>query len=381
MSSRGWAGLGKPLSREELRELASRLPYQRVKDSPTHPYYTDWRVLSAAESREYAERGVEPPLRPGLDPVAVLEPCKATLNGGTGVEVEELRPSGEPWRFPVEGRLDAVHGIRWCTGLRLVLDGGSAPVFLWGGNGYSGYHVEVRVKKPGSRLPIVTYTPVGGVTTATLLVEVEDGASLRMSTLNLGEGAVYFRRLVVLGNGSSLESGLSVLGGSMVHDREDVFLEGDGGKASTRAGLVSVSGEKIDSILNVVINGKDCEGSVRARGLVGGSGYLVSRGVARVNEAARNASAVFESYVTVLDEGGRGYSVPVLEVNTGDVREARHSTAVMAPPADAAFYLRQRGLSEREARFLLAMAVLEYGGVPEDLGVDSVELAAAALGV
>ncbi len=381
MSSRGSAALAKPLTREELEELARRLPDQRVKDSPVHPYYTDWKAFRAAATMEYATSPASLPYKPTLKPTVRLEPAGTRIEQPPeGVAVEPTHSGFGEWRVPVERRLDAIHALRWRRGVRITFThtepGDPLAIWLLGGEGYSGYHVEVAVDPGASgKLVLLAYTPPGSILTATLLADVSETGSLKIYTVNLGGGSTYFRRVVSLSDEASYVGRSTAIGGGMIHDREDVYLNGTRSRAEVYESLSSAPGQRLDAIGNVILRAPESEGRVLARGIVNGDGYLVARGVARVERNATDAAASYESTVLVLDEGGRGYSVPVLEVDTGIVREARHSTAVLSPPDEEMFYLRQRGLSTREVRFLLTLATLTYSGALEAAGLQAEDIA------
>ena len=381
MSSRGSAALAKPLTREELEGLAQRLPDQRIRDSPVHPYYTDWKAFAAAATMEYATSPASPPYKPSVEPTVRLEPAGARIEQPPeGVVAEPIYPDFSEWRVPVERRLDAIHALRWRRGVKITFTSaepsGRLAAWLLGGEGYSGYHIEVTVDPGASgELVLLAYTPPGSILTATLLADVADSGSLKVYTVNLGGGSTYFRRIVSLSDKASYVGRSASIGGGMTHDREDVYLNGRQSRAEVYESLSSAPGQRLDAIGNVILRAPESEGRVWARGIVNGDGYLVSRGVARVERNATDAAASYESTVLVLDEGGRGYSVPVLEVDTGMVREARHSTAVLSPPDEEMFYLRQRGLSTREVRFLLTLATLTYSGALEAAGLQAEDIA------
>ncbi len=380
MSSRGSAELVRPLTRAELERLAASLPYQRIRDTPLHPYYTNWKAFEGAQTLPWAPEPVEPEL-PRAKASLRLDPQGLHVDAAQrGLEVARISPEDvREWGMPVDGKLDAVHALRWGVGARLVFTETPEEAVVLealGGRGYSGYHIEAQVA-PGvsGRLVFITYTPREGITTITLKAELSPGAGLELSTVNLGGGAVYVRRLVIVEDEASYTSRIASLGGVMVHDREDVYLIGRRAKAEVKASLSSVEGEKLDSIQNIIARGPEAEGSASARGIVNGRGYLVSRGLGRVEATGRGSKISYESYVIVMDDGGKGYSVPMLEVDTGDILDARHSTAVLAPPEEEVFYLRQRGLSPREVRYLLTLSTLEYSGALEASGIKAAQLA------
>lgn len=122
-------------------------------------------------------------------------------------------------------------------------------------------------------------------------------------------------------------------------------------------------GNAVDYVTNVLQYGKRSRSETRVHGFSYENGWTVHRGgTAKVFESARNASSGVVSEVTVMDRGGSlgGVSVPMLEVDTGEVEAAFHSSTVRQFDEDALFYLRSRGgLDSDEALSLFVHGIGE----------------------
>ena len=358
--------------RADLEKLASSLPYQRVKDSPSVPYYTDWKIVGAMEDLEYSTTEAE------LDDVmaeivaeadVVLSPRGVKVKGPKrGYKVEPIGNTDVDWSIPVDSKATAIHAIRWRAGVRVTVQDGMEPLIIAvvGGNrGYTGYHIELEATGPGS-IGLASYTPSGSIASISLKGRVGGASKLALATLEYGEGASYHIKHVEVEG--SVDARILALGGEMRHYREDYILHTANAKLSLRSSGAA-SRSRLDIITNALNKAPETESVISFRGIVAEKGYLVHRGVARVTREAYSSKAELESMIIELGEDVKGYSVPVLEVQTGEVASARHATVIARPSEDEIFYLRQRGLSEQEAYSLITLGALEYSGVQDYIPV------------
>ena len=98
----------------------------------------------------------------------------------------------------------------------------------------------------------------------------------------------------------------------------------------------------------------------------------LSRQVSRRARRAKNRRQDERQRALLLNDGAEANHKPELEIYADDV-ECAHGSAIGALDADALFYLRQRGLSEAEARALLIEAFAgEVIGSIDDTGIRDV---------
>ncbi|MBI4097323.1 MAG: SufD family Fe-S cluster assembly protein [Candidatus Levybacteria bacterium] len=74
-------------------------------------------------------------------------------------------------------------------------------------------------------------------------------------------------------------------------------------------------------------------------------------GMVRIRKGAKNANGYFNSKVLLFDDA-KGRSVPSLEIDENEVK-AGHASTIGRPDENQLFYLKSRGLSEREAQELI----------------------------
>ncbi|WP_460123758.1 SufD family Fe-S cluster assembly protein [Stetteria hydrogenophila] len=356
----------------QLRELASKLPYQEIKDSPVIPYYTNWNRLKRAETAEPARETEQPPLPPGVSRVdAILgAPGDCRIARGKRLSREDL----PFWSMPVDSRMDAVHAVRWHCGVA-VDEPGEYVILLAGGAGYAGHHVEINVPAGSAvKAVIMEYTPRQGAATRTIKAIVNDGSTLDLTLITLDEGVSYTVSLIELGREASVTGRVLILPGEMTHTKVNAVLRGEKSKAMVGASTLAWGKVWSDLITNTLHIGAETEGTIIHRGIAKGGAFAVHRGGAKVEQSSEWSAAAIETSFLSVDDKSTAVAVPVLEVDTGNVRDARHSAVVAPPPGDALFYLAQRGLTREEALTLMEEGILAAAGVHEALGVDVADL-------
>ncbi len=82
-----------------------------------------------------------------------------------------------------------------------------------------------------------------------------------------------------------------------------------------------------------------------------------NEGMVRINKGAKGADGYFASKILLFDDA-KGRSVPSLEIDENDLK-AGHASTVGRPDQEQIFYLRSRGLSEKEAEKLIVSGFFE----------------------
>ena len=377
MSSQGleaWVKEEPRYTWQQVEELASRLPYQEVKDSPTIPYYTLWQRFGDVEKMPYAEES-----RPFTPPPGVsLENVDVYL----GARGEERFSRAKPltremlaeWRLPIEGKLSAIHALKWYSGAA-IRGGGNYVVVLAGGEGYVGHHIEIDVPD-GEEARVVIYesTPAGGVSTRSFRARVGAGGSLELVFIAAHRGPAYTSGLVSMGEGAKFTGRMLLAPGAMTHVKVDHVMWGGGASTTVLASTLARGKSRSDLITNALHVGAETSSTILHRGIAARGAFAVHRGGARVTRSAQWSATNVDTSFVVADNESTGISVPILEVETGDVRDARHSTVLTRLPEDTLFYLRQRGLTPEEAVKLVEIGIAGLPGVHEALGVSVEEL-------
>ncbi len=147
--------------------------------------------------------------------------------------------------------------------------------------------------------------------------------------------------------------------------------------ASARIDSASLlSGERhADFTTHVLHKAPDCKVRQLHKGVATDRGRTVFQGKFHVERAAQKTDARMTANALLLSDGAEANHKPELEIYADDV-ECAHGSTVGALDKDALFYLRQRGLSEAQARALLIDAFV--GEVVDSIDHDGVRAVFAA---
>lgn len=160
------------------------------------------------------------------------------------------------------------------------------------------------------------------------------------------------------------------LGGDMVRLVEDAEYAGPGGSLE-QFGLYFVdAGQHIEHRLFVDHNAPQTKSNVDYRGALQGQGaHSVWVGDVLIRKVAEGIETYESNRNLVLTEGCRADSVPNLEIETGEILGAGHSSTTGRFDDEHLFYLTSRGIDPQEAKRLVVHGffndIVRRIGVPE----------------
>ncbi len=360
------------MSVDEVIELIDDIPFQEVPDSPTVKYYTDWRAFEKnmrLRDAIYSE-SLPNPMRvfnPDVELRGRLDTYVPNSSRG-GVTIRPLRRS-EPSRLPSR-KVEALHALRWFAGAEIRINpevriAEPIKVISISGKGYVGHHLKIFVGEGAeAKLVVLDYSGVEkGLKTSFLEGFVGKGGKLSVVSLTIHKWGVpsLMKRSFHVSEGAYLTVKSVAGGGVMTREEYDVALSRMS-RVEFVGSAITKYGCKLDLITNVVHEGPFSESSVRVRGGVREYSTLTHRGVSSVTRGAEGVDTYIESRITVLGKGGKGYSVPMLELSTGNVSRAKHSASVTVLDDASLFYLQSRGLSRDDITDLLMYGILTFSG-------------------
>lgn len=128
-------------------------------------------------------------------------------------------------------------------------------------------------------------------------------------------------------------------------------LELEGREAENEFGGVFLVGSSEQGVLRLQTSHRvsDCRSDTSVRGIAGGTGVGEFSGMVYVAKDAQRTDARQQSRNLLLDAKARIKAQPQLEIYADDVR-CSHGATVGQLDAEAVYYMRQRGLSESQAR-------------------------------
>ena len=203
-------------------------------------------------------------------------------------------------------------------------------------------------------------------------VLVGDGARVNfVSIQDWDDDAVHGgHHSVLVGRDAQVRTVTVSLGGKVVRLAETAKFAGPGGSLE-QFGLYFVdAGQHIEHRLFVDHNAPHTHSNVDYRGALQGEGARsVWIGDVLIRKVAENISTYESNKNLVLTDGCRADSVPNLEIETGEIEGAGHSSTTGRFDDEQLFYLRSRGISEAEARRLVVRGffadIIRRIGVPE----------------
>ncbi len=380
--------------RRRASELLDKIPWQYIADSPTTRYYTDWKLFEELLSRDSAEeklarQGTEFTL-PTHD---VVLGCSGNTDSSGGLAVYEYSGAPESYKRlfgslldPKEGKLVAAHYSKLDKAYIVVLrDSGFYSVGICNvASLWSSSHVVV-VAEPGVEAALAL--DVAPSSNGTIALEVFVGEDARLELLTVTNPpdesvfALLSRRLVL--ERAKLVSASLHKASRMYRVEEETALASH--SSYEHQGVAVAKGaQRIDYILDTLHRGPRSSSSIRAFGFALDSAFAAARGVASIAGEARKSRTSFEVEVLILGDEARGYTMPLLEIDTGDVEAASHHAAQYRVSRDQLFYMQSRGLDINEAvsllmteRILSTVARLER--VTKSLGEKSARLVEAML--
>jgi Fe-S cluster assembly protein SufD len=173
-----------------------------------------------------------------------------------------------------------------------------------------------------------------------------------------------------IGRDARVRTVTASLGGDLVRLTETTEYDGPGGELE-QFGLYFVNaGQHIEHRLFVDHNEPHTRSRVDYRGALQGQGaHSVWVGDVLIRKVAEGINTYESNKNLVLTDGCRADSVPNLEIETGEIEGAGHSSTTGRFDDEQLFYLRSRGIPEDEARRLVVHGffadIIRRIGVPE----------------
>ena len=283
------------------------------------------RGLDGRLEQSWARRaGGYPHALRALNDAAALDAAVIDLPAGTVVEA------------PIEVVFVSVStgAARWWYPRLIVIAGAEARATL----------VETYLSMPGVR----------AVTNALTQVELGAGAELVHYVLQ-GENTDSFHFSSLegrLADRSRLSSRLLATGGRIGRHEVDIILAGQGSQVDLDGLFLTGSGQQHDNPVLVEHAAACCTSRQLYKGVVSGDGHGVFNGHLVVHPGADGTDAAQVDKNLLLSERAEVDTRPRLEINACDV-VCTHGAAVGQLDPDALFYLRSRGIGERQARAVL----------------------------
>jgi Fe-S cluster assembly protein SufD len=248
----------------------------------------------------------------------------------------------------------------------LRLTGESVDDLVWG-------HLVLRVGKFAKATIVLVHTGSARYS-ATTSVLVGDGATVNVVSLqDWDDDAVHLGRdAILVGRDATVKHTAITFGGDVVRLNANVEYAGPGGSAELLGLYFADAGQHLEHRLFADHNHPRTKSNVLYKGaLQGDKAHTVWIGNVLIRKVAEGIETYEENRNLVLTDGCRADSVPNLEIETGEIEGAGHASATARFDDEQLFYLRSRGVSEKEARRLVLHGF--FNDLIRKVGVPSLE--------
>jgi Fe-S cluster assembly protein SufD len=335
-----------PTGREEVWRFTPLKRLRGILDGEASAATLEWDTTvpeGVTVTRISAEEAAALELPPNERPAAL---AAAHADGATLVDVPAELSSGAPLVLRLTGR--SVDDLVW--GRLVVRVGAHADVTV------------VLVHTGSARYSAIQSFLVG------------DGARVNVLTLqDWADDAVHLGRdSIRVGRDASVKHTSISFGGDLVRMHANVEYAGPGGEAELLGLYFADEGQHLEHRLFADHNAPKTKSHVQYKGALQGQGaHTVWIGNVLIRKVAEGIETYEENRNLVLTDGCQADSVPNLEIETGDIEGAGHASATARFDDEQLFYLRSRGVSEKEAQRLVVHGF--FNDLIRKVGIPSIE--------
>lgn len=203
---------------------------------------------------------------------------------------------------------------------------------------------------------------------------VGDGAKVNVLSLqDWDDDAVHLGRDAIrVGRDASVKHTSISFGGDLVRMHANVEYAGPGGEAELLGLYFADEGQHLEHRLFADHTAPKTKSNVIYKGALQGQGaHTVWIGNVLIRKVAEGIETYEENRNLVLTDGCQADSVPNLEIETGEIEGAGHASATARFDDQQLFYLRSRGISEKEAQRLVVHGF--FNDLIRKVGIPSIE--------
>lgn len=131
----------------------------------------------------------------------------------------------------------------------------------------------------------------------------------------------------------------------------EITITGDNASVTLIGIFLGTKNSSVVFNTDVTHVGKNTKSLTTIRAVFLNNASFSNDGMIRITKGAKNTNGYFDSKALLFDDA-KGRSVPSLEIDENEVK-AGHGSTIGRPDENQLFYLRSRGLSEKEAEQLI----------------------------
>lgn len=138
----------------------------------------------------------------------------------------------------------------------------------------------------------------------------------------------------------------------------NILLAGKGAKITLLALLLGKNMSKLDLNIKITHQKPGTLSKIIVKGALDGSAGINFNGLVKIEPGAKEADASLAAHILLLSDKAKGQVVPGLEILENNIK-ASHAATIGRINDMELFYLRSRGLSEKEAKSLIVQGFIE----------------------
>jgi Fe-S cluster assembly protein SufD len=158
-----------------------------------------------------------------------------------------------------------------------------------------------------------------------------------------------------LGRDTRFSTEFVSLGSALVRNDVDTVLDGEGIDATLNGLYMANEHQHVDNHTNIEHARPHCDSHELYKGILAGRAKAVFNGKIHVHQDAQKTDAKQSNGCMLLSDDAQINTNPQLEIYADDVK-CTHGAVVGQIDDNAIFYLRSRGIAERDARHMLVFA-------------------------
>lgn len=234
-------------------------------------------------------------------------------------------------------------------------------------------HIVLRFGRHSRATVVLNHT---GTASMAQVVEVVVGDGAQVSVISLqdwADDAVHLtHHQTVVGRDATYKHVAVSFGGDVVRMDTNVTYDGPGGSAELLGLYFADEGQHIEHHLFADHTAPRTKSNALYKGALQGQGaHTVWVGNVLIRKVAEGIETYEENRNLVLSDGCHADSVPNLEIETGEIAGAGHASATARFDDEQLFYLRSRGIDDKEARRLVVHGF--FNDLIRKIGVPSIE--------
>ena len=248
----------------------------------------------------------------------------------------------------------------------LRLHGESVDDLVWG-------RLLIRVGRHAQATIVIVHTGSARYSALTTAL-IGDGAVANILSLqDWDDDAVHLGRDAIrVGRDATIKHTSISFGGDLVRMNANVEYAGPGGDAELLGLYFADEGQHLEHRLFADHTAPRTKSHVLYKGALQGEGaHTVWIGNVLIRKVAEGIETYEENRNLVLSDGCQADSVPNLEIETGEIEGAGHASATARFDDQQLFYLRSRGVSEKEAHRLVVHGF--FNDLIRKVGIPSIE--------